>query len=850
MSSIRYNFPMDLTKSDEHLLGLSTAEARDRLKKDGPNEFSRKKSNGFMTTLKEVLSEPMLFILFACALLYVFLGEPDEAYVMFAFVTFVIGVTLVQRYKAEHALEALKKLVNPEAVVIRDGTKQTIPARDIVVGDLFVVEEGDRIPADAIVVSSRDCSVNESILTGESVSVHKIPGNSDCGPYTPGDETTHYLLSQTLVISGYCVGKVFATGQKTQVGTIGAMLGGISAKRTLLEREIDGLVKKMASIALVVCSLVFLLVFATDGSFIKSLLTGLSLAMTLLPEEFPVVLIIFFALGVYRLSKLSVLTRRMPVIETLGSTTVLCVDKTGTLTQNTMRVRFVSVEGISYPIDDHSDLSSSGPVFSLLATAALASDPHAVDPIDEALNRLMNAHEEYKEHAKQLSYEGSQELPYPFLRNRKYCNGDDTIIAVKGAPESIVKLCHLDGQEKDAIDRDTDAFAQRGFRVLAVARSRQDTTDSEAFDYLGLVAFEDPLRPDTKEAVAQCHDAGIRVVMITGDYPATAGHIAREIGIANAETVVTGDQLREASVQHIQELVATANIFARIQPSQKLDIVKAFKDAGEVVGMTGDGVNDAPALKSAHIGIAMGKHGTDVAREAASLVLLQDDFHSLVAAVRMGRMIYDNIKKATSYIIAIHVPIAGMALLPLAFGYPVVLLPVHIAFLELLIDPACTVVFESEEEEGDSMKRKPRPVRQPLFDRKNFILRLLQGGVAFAAVGGAYVYSHSIGMTQLAVQGVTFLSLVASNVALIASNLSWGKARKFSFFHNRAFLWLLGGIGMISVLFWFVPLLQRIIQISVVDFTPYAIAGCTACMTYVGSELVEKFESTIEEKED
>lgn len=841
---------MDLPNHNEHLLGLSAVEALERLKKDGPNELSQKKSNGFVTTLKEVLSEPMLFILFACALLYIFLGEPNEAYVMFAFVTFVIGVTLIQRYKAEHALEALKKLVHPTAVVIRDGKKEKISARDIVVGDLFVVEEGDRIPADAVVVTSRDCSVNESILTGESIAVHKIPGNADLGPYTPGDETTHYLLSQTLVVSGYCVGKVFATGQKTQVGTIGAMLGRISAKRTLLEREIDGLVKKMASIALVVCSIVFLLVYVTSGSFIKSLLTGLSLAMTLLPEEFPVVLIIFFALGVYRLSKLSVLTRRMPVIETLGSTTVLCVDKTGTLTQNTMRVRSVSFDGISYPIHETSDISSSGSVFTLLSTAAHASDPHAVDPIDEALNSIMSAHGEYKESAKRLLYEGNEELPYPFLRNRKYHDGDSLLVAVKGAPESIIALCGLGDEEKNTIARETDAFARKGFRVLGVARSRYGSTDPRTYEYLGLVAFEDPLRPDTKDAVAQCHDAGIRVVMITGDYPATARHIAEEIGIGNTDMVVTGEDLQHASEEKMKELVLKANIFARIQPSQKLDIVRALKEAGEVVGMTGDGVNDAPALKSAHIGIAMGKHGTDVAREAASLVLLQDDFHSLVTAVRMGRMIYDNIKKATSYIIAIHVPIAGMALLPLVFGYPVVLLPVHIAFLELLIDPACTVVFESEEEEGDSMKRKPRPVRQPLFDRKNLILRLLQGGVAFLAVAGAYIVAHSIGMNQRAIQGVTFFSLVASNIALIASNLSWGKARRFTFFHNRAFLWLLGGIGVLSVLFWFVPFIQQIIQISITDYVPYTIATCSAFVTYIGAELVEKFESTVEEKDD
>lgn len=843
---------MNLPEYDGHLLGLTTTEALVRLKKDGPNELSQKKSNGLVTTIKEVLSEPMLFILLTCALLYVFLGEPDEAYVMFAFVTFVIGVTLVQRYKAEHALEALKKLVNPTAIVIRDGVKKKIPARDLVVGDLCIVEEGDRIPADAVVVTSRDCSVNESILTGESVAVHKTAGSTDVGEYSPGDETTHYLLSQTLVISGYCVGRVFATGQKTQVGTIGAMLGGITVKRTLLEREIDGLVKKMASIALIVCFLVFFLVYNSAGSFIHSLLTGLSLAMTLLPEEFPVVLIIFFALGVYRLSKLSVLTRRMPVIETLGSTTVLCVDKTGTLTQNKMKVRFVSFDGLQYPMYDNVDIASSGPVYELLATAARASDPHAVDPIDEAINSLMAGNRMYESERKTFSHTGNVEVAYPFLRNRKYQHHDTTIIAVKGAPESIVRLCVLDEDKKKSISRDVDAFAHKGFRVLGVARSKQITSSGIVeYEYVGLIAFEDPLRPDTKEAVGMCRDAGIRVVMITGDYPATARHIAQEIGISNTDKIVTGDDLKRMAGQSIRELVTTANIFARIQPSQKLDIVKTLKDAGEVVGMTGDGVNDAPALKSAHIGIAMGKHGTDVAREAASLVLLQDDFHSLVAAVRMGRMIYDNIKKATSYIIAIHVPIAGMALLPLLFGNPSVLLPVHIAFLELLIDPACTVVFESEEEEGDCMKRKPRPVRQPLFDRKNLILRLLQGGVAFVSVSCAYLYATHLGMTQFALQGVTFFSLIGSNVALIASNLSWGQARnRFAFLHNRAFLWLLAGVIFLSAVFWFVPFVSRIVQISVSSLIPYIIAVGVAVVTYVGAELVEHFETTVDEKED
>jgi Ca2+-transporting ATPase len=831
--------------------GLTEAEAHTLRVRDGYNELPSDGSRGFLSIAREVLTEPMLFLLLACGGIYLVVGDRAEAILLVGFVSFVVIITFIQRYKAEKALDALKGLSSPRALVIRDGVKHKIPARDLVVGDVIVVEEGDRIPADAAVISSRDCTVNESILTGESVAVTKTAGG-DHGAPKPGGDGNGYLFANTLVVRGNAIARVTATGTKTQVGSIGAMLKSIPGKRTRLERDVAALVGKTAVLGILVCFVAAFLVLISGGSAVRSLLTGLSLAMSLLPEELPVVLTIFLALGAIRLSKLSVLTRRMPVIETLGSATVLCVDKTGTLTENRMRLAAVDDGQERLTFTQPPDPDTNASLYRLLSVAALACDAQTMDPIDTAVQAVATGSRTMHRERTAYTFEGNVGIPVPFVRAFLYeSETGDRIVAMKGAPESLAKLCRLEGDELDSVIRRTGDLAADGYRVLGVARADIPAggvfdVDRQRFSFSGLLAFADPIRPETVRAVEECRSAGIRVVIVTGDYPATACHVARQVGLVSPDTVVTGDMLEAMTEDELADAVGTINVFARVVPAQKLKLIDALKKHHHVVGMTGDGVNDAPALKSAHIGIAMGEHGTDVARESASLVLLHDDFSSIVAAVRQGRRIYDNIRKAASYILAIHVPIAGLALLPSLIGAPMVLLPAHIALLELLIDPACSIVFEAEDEEDDIMVRPPRPVGEPLFDRVNLTLRLLQGGFATLAVSAVVVVAVRLGWSEEALRSASFLSLVSANLALIVSNLAWGERGTLrALWDNIALRYLVTGIAVVIGALYAVPVGRGLFHVAPLSPVAIGIAAAVFATVYAASELIERYETNI-----
>jgi Ca2+-transporting ATPase len=699
------------------ILGLSETEAVKRLATDGPNELPSSRRRSTWAIAWEVTREPMFLLLLGAGGVYLLLGDVEEALLLLGFVFVVIGITLYQERKTERALEALRDLSSPRALVVRDGKHRRIPGRQVVQDDIVVLREGDRVPADAVLLSSTNLTVDESLLTGESVAVRKSPARYAAEMARPGGEDLPFVYSGTLVVQGQGIAQVRAIGVNTELGRIGKALQSLQQEDTPLQRETRRVVRNLAVLGLALCAAVIVLYGFTRGDWLQAVLAGITLAMAMLPEEFPVVLTIFLALGAWRMSQRRVLARRIPAVETLGATTVLCVDKTGTLTQNRMSVRMLVAHDSAYDLTAHQSDSFPEAGHDLIEFSILASQQDPFDPMELAFKEFGEQKLAGSEH---LHPDWKLVREYPLSRKllsmARVWQGADSptlVVAAKGAPEAVAKLCGLAGDQLSDVLGRVSAMAAEGLKVLAVARafctgSFPEAQEGFAFEYLGLVGLADPVRPTAADAIAECYTAGIRVVMITGDYPVTAQSIARQIGLANPGEVVTGSELDGMTDAELKQRVARVNLFARVIPEQKLRLVIALKSNGEIVAMSGDGVNDAPALKAAHIGVAMGGRGTDVAREASSLVLLDDDFSSIVHAVKLGRRIFDNLKKAMAYIFAIHVPIAGLSLIPALFGWPLLLMPVHIVFLELIIDPACSTAFEAEPEEADVMRRPPR----------------------------------------------------------------------------------------------------------------------------------------------
>jgi Ca2+-transporting ATPase len=751
--------------------GLSGVEATAILKDVGYNELPSAKPRSILAIAFEVIKEPMFLLLVAGGLVYLMLGELQEALMLLGFVFVVMGITFYQERKTERALEALRDLSSPRALVIREGIEKRIAGRDVVPGDLIILSEGDRVPADAILLSCTNLSADESLLTGESVSVRKICSN-DAEKGTkmgrPGGDDLPFVYSGSLIVQGQGVVEVRATGINTEIGRIGRALREVEPEETALHKETYLLVRNLAITGLILCALVIIAYGTIRNSWLQGFLAGITTAMALLPEEFPVVLTVFLALGAWRISQSSVLTRRVPALETLGSATVLCVDKTGTLTMNRMKVKKVFANGEFYELNDFKSYLPES-IHKVVEFSILASQIDPFDPMEKAFKKLGEDYLAKTEHIHK-DWELVKEYPLSKMllamsRVWRSPSGKNYVIAAKGAPEAIADLCHIDMNRKLELSMAVQAMANEGLRVLAVAAASFQETELPdiqhdfEFKFLGLMGMEDPVRPGVPEAIKECHSAGIRVVMITGDYPGTAQAIARQIGLPY-DQVITGPELERLNDQELQRHVREISIFSRVVPEQKLRLVQAFKANSEVVAMTGDGVNDAPALKAANIGIAMGGRGTDVAREAASLVLLNDDFLSIVKAVRLGRRIFDNIKKAMAYILAVHVPIAGMSLIPILLGLPLVFFPVQVVFLELIIDPACSVAFEAEPEEADVMNRPPRIPNKPLFSRSMLGLSLLQGLIVLIIVLAVFATSIYRGQEEADVRALTLVIYV------------------------------------------------------------------------------------------
>ncbi|MEI7833033.1 MAG: cation-translocating P-type ATPase [bacterium] len=833
------------------LQGLTSAEAAARLQRDGPNELPSAKPRTIFQIAFEVIREPMFLLLLGGGTIYLLLGDLQEALLLLAFVFVVIGITLYQERKTENALQALKDLSSPRARVIRDGEASYVPGRDVVRGDIVLVQEGDRIPADGAVRASTNLSVDESLLTGESVPVRKRLWDGVTEMQRPGGDDEPFVYSGTLVVQGRATIEILRTGLLTEMGKIGKSLQLLEPDKTNLQKQTGRLVMNLAIIGLCLSILVVLIYGILRGDWLHGVLAGIALAMAILPEEFPVVLTIFLALGAWRISRRKVLARRMHAVEILGSATVLCVDKTGTLTLNQMSVGELRTKDVTLQTTGGADTPLPEALHELVEYSILASQRDPFDPMEKAFHRFGEEHLAETEHLHNdwvivQSYPLSQELlamSQVWRSNRR----DNYVIAAKGAPEAIADLCHFDTAQIAALEIQINEMAERGLRVLGVACANipdgaelPEVQHDFTFHFLGLVGLIDPVRPSVPAAIAECEAAGIRVVMITGDYPATARTIAQQIGLISPEIVMTGDELMRTDDAVLAERVRTVNVFARVVPEQKLRLVQALQATGEVVAMTGDGVNDAPALKAADIGVAMGGRGTDVAREAAGLVLLEDDFSSIVAAVRLGRRIYDNLRKAMAYIFAIHVPIAGLSLLPVALGWPLLLLPIHIVLMELIIDPACSTVFEAEPEERNVMQRPPRNPHESIFDKHTLVLSLVQGACVLAVSMGIFLLAHSWQLEEKTERTMAFVTLIVANLMLILTNVSWTRSLLATLRHpNGAMCWVVGGAAALMLALLGIPPLANLFLFAHLDFAQTGICLAAGIGSVVWFEIVK-----------
>jgi Ca2+-transporting ATPase len=798
--------------------GLSAAQAAQRLATDGANLLPGSAPKSSLAIAQAVLTEPMFVMLLAAGGIYLALGDPGEALFLLGFVFVVMGITLVQERKTQRALESLRELSAPRALVIRDGQEQRIAGRDVVRGDLLVLREGDRIAADARLISGL-LEVDESLLTGEAVPVAKtpapslptasaLPGGAPAHPSVqpapsspapqsapPGDSGAATLFASTVVTRGIALAVVLATAGATAIGRIGADLAATAEPPSALQLASHRLVRQLGVAALaLVCAQIFLGWWG-GRPLLDSLLSGIALAMAVLPEEIPVILTVFLALGAWRISKQKVLTRRISAVESLGAITVLAVDKTGTLTLNRMEVAGLATAEASFTPEGASELPEE---FHRLAEFAMLATPgDAFDPMEKAIQQFGHQWLSGTEH---VHDDALPEFEYALSGDilavtRVFASNAPALhlLATKGAPEAVADLCHLPTERRDAIRRQVEAMAERGLRVLGVACGRWSGSPDSAsrgasdaapgtqpawpssqhdfdFEFLGLIALADPVRPEVPAALTECRRAGVRVIMLTGDHPATARAIARQAGLSERADIITGSEMAALDDAALSQRLRQVDICARLLPEHKLRLVQLLRASGEVVAMTGDGVNDAPALKAADVGIAMGERGTDVAREAAALVLLDDSFARIVAAIRQGRRIGDNLRKAASFVFAVHVPVIALALVPTLLQWPALLLPVHIVLLQLLIDPACSVVLEAEPEASGLMERGPRPVSDSPFGAAPLVYAVLQGlGIAAVLLLG-YAGLARLGWSAAQGRTVVFGTLMLSVMLLILAS--------------------------------------------------------------------------------
>lgn len=738
--------------------GLSEREAALLLSKFGLNELPAEKKGSLFDSAVKVVREPMILLLILAGVISFVLAERVDGMLLISTVFIIIGISLFQERRTETALSALRSLSAPQALVIRSGKRIRIPTKEVVPGDLIQLLEGDRVPADAEIIDLKYLVLDESLLTGESVPVTKNLGDQ--------------VFTGTLVVRGHGIAIVRTTGKSTELGRIGSSLSGMKEQLTRLQLSISRIVKGVGIGALLTVTFVIAVYGVTRGNWLEGALAGIAVAMALIPEELPVILTIFMTLGAWRMTKVGVIVRRTATIEALGSVTVLCVDKTGTLTKNEMKIEELKLLNG----DTWNASSAINPEFEeLISIGSLATPTVAFDPMDLAFKTLETSN-------RLASYKSLSEIPLSkerLIYTHVWQKENRVIVAAKGAPEHIARICGLSETQLNSFHDLVATSASHGFRVIAVAKMelsesefRTKKIDEIGLQFLGFSLLRDPIRDGVPDAINLCRAAGIRTIMITGDHPATAIAVANEIGIPSS-SFMTGEILSQASDSDLREKVKSVSIFARVTHDHKLRLINALKTNGEIVGMTGDGINDAPALRAADIGIAMGGRGTDVAREASDMIITDDNFVSIVSGIKRGRTIFSNIKKAIIYVIAIHVPIFGMAIIPILNPlWPLVFLPALIAFHEIVIDPAASIVYEVEQSDPEIMNQKPRAATASLISRLDFLYSVLQGLSVFALVAIIYFVSLGNGSSDNRVRSLTFGTLLISNVILIMINRS------------------------------------------------------------------------------
>ena len=827
-----------MTPTDHLLQGLSTEEVIQSRIKNGINSLEHQDKNLFLVSLIEMVKEPMFLLLLLATSIYFITGDYGDGIFMAIAIVLVSTISLYQESRSRNAIELLKKLSQPKSKVIRNGEIIEITSEEIVLGDLIQCEEGSFVPADGMILQSNDFSVNESILTGESLAVFKDK-----------DSKINQVFQGTIVSSGLAICKVTAIGNQTQLGKIGKSMESILEEKTPLQVQITDFVKKMSIVGLVIFAIVWAINFYNSGLFLDSLLKALTLAMSIIPEEIPVAFTTFMALGAWRLMKMGVIVKQTKTVETLGSATVICTDKTGTITENRMslaQLYLLSSNKIVNPKDQFNEDEKE-----LLTISMWASEPIPFDGMEIALHK---AYSKLEIEDERLTFKLVHEYPLggnPPMMTHIFENQKGTrIIAAKGAPEALITCSNLSETEIQQINNAIESMSKEGFRVLGVGISElkgnefPKTQQEFDFTFKGLVAFYDPPKENIKTVFDTFYNAGIQVKIVTGDNATTTSTIAKQIGFRNPENTMNGDELMKMDDAELKKKVMQTTIFTRMFPEAKLKIIKALKANNQIVAMTGDGVNDGPALKSAHIGIAMGKKGTEIAKQAANLILVEDDLAKMTDAIAMGRKIYGNLKKAIQYIISIHIPIILIVFIPLVLGwiYPNIFSPVHIIFLEIIMGPTCSIIYENEPMEQNLMSQKPRPFTTTFFNLKEILISIIQGLVITLGLLFIYQYCVRENCTESVTRATIFLTLIASNIFLTLANRSF----YYSIFttlryQNNLVLIIIGITVLITSLLLLVPVFSTFFMFGTVSTSQIGMSVLVGFVSVMWVEIFKAF---------
>ncbi|WP_421978772.1 cation-translocating P-type ATPase [Roseivirga seohaensis] len=824
-----------MSANNFNINGLTSEEVTQARKNFGGNTLDYKQENNVLDAIKKLVKEPMVVLLFAASLIYLISGKTGDAIFLASAIILVSVISLFQDSRSRNALQKLKRLSQPHCKVIRNGEIIEIESEDLVVGDSLVVEEGTLITADGTIVHSNDFSVNESILTGESLSVFKDK-----------DKTDNLIYKGTTVVSGLAIATVTNIGNDTKLGKIGKSLENIKEEKTPLELQITNFVKTMVIAGVIVFMVVWSINYFISYDLLDSLLKALTLAMSILPEEIPMAFTTFMAIGAWRLMKMGIVVKQMKTVETLGSATVICTDKTGTITENKMslaKVFSLNSQRISTPENANEDEKA------LIRIAMWASEPIPFDAMEVSLHQ---AYENLNKEDERPRFKLVHEYPLggkpPMMTHIFENSSGNRVIAAKGAPEALMAVSNLTTVEKDQINKAIQTITSKGYRVLGVGESDFEgnnypkTQQEFKFSFKGIVAFYDPPKKNINKVFEEFYKAGISVKIITGDNAATTTAIAEKIAFRGFEQSITGDELMKLTDKELQESVMNTNVFCRMFPEAKLKIINALKANNQIVAMTGDGVNDGPALKAAHIGIAMGKKGTEIAKQAASLILIEDDLSKMVDAVAIGRKIYTNLKKAIQYIISIHIPIILTVFIPLALGwlYPNILSPIHIIFLELIMGPTCSIIFENEPMEKNTMSQKPRPFTSTFFSWKELTTSIIQGLAITIGTLAVYQYSVYMSFDEALTRTMVFTVLIAANILLTLVNRSFYYSVLTTLrYKNNLVLLIISITIIITGLILFVPSLTSFFGFKALNLSQLAICIGIGFVSVIWYELVK-----------